>query len=149
LENLADIKYESFVKLYPDLIGGNVDFSINEGILNKYDLIKTDFKEPNLVLIYYRIGLNSYRYGDPPSALSVWQKATYVNPDSGHIYVELANLYEKEGLHDKAIQTLERCVKFVYPRKQCQEFYDTDVSNGIYEEPGFLEKDMEKSLAIL
>ena len=140
LKKASDTRFRYYKSLYPDQIKENTDFTFDKGVLEKYGSEKPDFTERRLTLVYYQLGLNAFNQGDTSSAISVWQKATYLDPDLSYTYVELANLYQKTGDGEMARQTLERCIKFNYPRNHCSDFLNTNIVNGIYNDPGFMKE---------
>ena len=121
-----------------------MDFSISTDILKTYMPKKLDFIENKLTLIYYYLGLNLYRSGDVGSAISLWQKMTYIEPNLSHTYIELSNLYQQIGDTASAEEVVERCVKFTDPREHCLEFSNSNMQNNIKEEPGFMESEIVK-----
>jgi len=144
LQKASDTRFRYYKNLYPDQIKENLDFTFDKGALEKYGPEKSDFTERRLTFIYYQLGLNAFNKGDMSSAISAWQKATYLDPDLSYTYLELANLYQKTGDGEMARQTLERCIKFNYPRNHCSDFLNTNIAKSVYEELGFLEKEIIK-----
>lgn len=139
LSKLASVKYQYYKELYPDLYKEPTDTSISASLLQRYGVDKNDLESSKLIYIYYKLGLTAYKNGDLDSAFSILQKTIYLAPDTSFIYVELSNMYIKSGNSDEARSVMDRCMKFVYPQKHCQEFLNTLLLNDKSIEPGFLE----------
>jgi hypothetical protein len=138
LNKAADARFLYYKKMYPDVFNIKIDYYVGENVLEKYKIDQVYFSDASLTLIYYFIGLDAYNLGDADLAATVWDKVTYLNPDLSYLYVELSNLYLKAGKGDLAKKTLERCSEFIFPKKHCQDFMNTNIANGMYIDPGFL-----------
>lgn len=139
LRYASDTRYRFYKNSYSDLIKVNRDFWVDPLLLQKYSLGALDYNDYQLVKTYYNLGLRAYAKGDTKDTRFFWQKAVYLNPDLSYTYIELANLYQKDGDSKSAKSVLTDCMLFSAPRTHCRVFLETEINNGIFETPGFLE----------
>ena len=58
----------------------------------------------------------------------------------GHLHVELANSYFYRNMFEKGIEILKKCKQFKYPKKQCQEYLETNVRLKVFLPIGIYKK---------
>lgn len=139
LQKASEVKGRSYIKNYPDIINEKTDFSLDKSVFEKYGVYIYDYSDKQILLVYYELGLSAYEDNDINLALSIWEKALYLNPDLSDIYIELANLYSVTGNSSQAKHIIEKCIRFHYPKDHCISFYESNIIKGINEKPGFME----------
>lgn len=93
-----------------------------------------------LVIFFYRLGLEAYRLDELDFVVPAWQIATYLAPQWAYFHQELVNYYLQIGQIDKGRQALKYCLLFDYPRKSCQHYVDYNFVPEKLEPVGFLEQ---------
>lgn len=147
LKNASEVEFKYFKHIYPDKMKEDTNFSFSPSILEKFSPDSSYFTEPKFAYLYYQLGINAYNGGDLMAAVSFWEHATYLSPELSYAYAESANLYQVLGDNQSAVKVLNRCLKFNYPKKHCQDFLDTNIKNNITTQPGFLNKSFSEFFA--
>jgi len=142
-------------KTYPGKIPDNFQPSLtifNNNDLKTYYLdyietinLKSILKNENgdLLRVYYKLALAAEKDNEIELAVNLFQITIFLNPELSFPHVELANLYLLQHDPANAESVLNNCKKFIYAKKHCSEYYDTNFQNSRPEEAGFMEKVIE------
>jgi len=87
---------------------------------------------------FYQFGLLNIG-SDEQSLEQFWKLSILLSPEWSYPHVELANYYLSNHQIELAKQTIDFCNKFFSPKKHCQEFLTTNISQNQPETIGFLE----------
>src|SRR3989338_7806944 len=82
---------------------------------------------PQVAIIYYNLGLMVYRDDYHKEATEYFQTAIFLEPESGQLYLELADAYFYSGDFEKGNEVLKKCLQFDSPKKQCQDYLGKNV----------------------
>ncbi|OGK09720.1 hypothetical protein A2767_07720 [Candidatus Roizmanbacteria bacterium RIFCSPHIGHO2_01_FULL_35_10] len=81
-----------------------------------------------LARIYYNLGLLAHKKNYFKQADVLITIAVSLEPEAGHLYLELANIYYNNGEKAKGNKIIKKCLQFKSPKKQCQEYMSDNVS---------------------
>ena len=97
-----------------------------------------------IAMIYYNVGLIAYKSNYHRVAAALFSTAVNLEKESGHLYIELANLYFNDGETDKGKAVLQSCLQFKSPKKQCREYLDNQVRSKSFERVGIFKNIFSK-----
>ena len=138
LKNAIKVRIRKNLDTYPDMELNNINYDLGQEVLDLYKIDPRIYKENELPLVLYNLGIESYKKGHINTSSDVLQKAILVDPELSYTYVELANIYQITGENDKVQKTLNECFKYKYPKLHCAEFLENNILKNEVLEPGFL-----------
>ena len=108
------------------MLGGNEDCVQSDPISLKWFISFSD---------YHTSFIHSVNFGNT---------AVDINPDLSHLQIELANYYLAIGERKKAENQIKTCLGFDNSYRHCKEYNDTLFNEGVIQEIGFQDKELEK-----
>ena len=105
---------------------------INDYLLKTLPVALQKNSSPLISNIYYNLGLIAYQNNFHIEASNFFLTSTYLDPELGHLYIELANSYLNDGNFEKGHNILEKCQQFNWPKKQCQEYLELNVKSNTF-----------------
>jgi len=138
--NLTPDQYSTQINLSNDNQALSTAFS---SYISKLDLLAFP-KKADLSQVYYSLAILAYRNSEEDLVYPLLQTAANINPDLSHLQIELANYYLAIGERKKAEDQIKTCLGFDNSYRHCKEYNDTLFNEGVIQEIGFQEKELEK-----
>ena len=101
-------------------------------------------KKADLSQVYYSLAILAYLNSEEGLVYPLLQTAVDINPDLSHLQIELANYYLAIGERKKAENQIKTCLGFDNSYRHCKEYNDTLFNEGVIQEIGFQDKELEK-----
>jgi|SRR3989344_4633547 len=90
--------------------------------------------------IYYDLGLMVYKINYHKEASGLLATSVNLDPELGNLYLELADLYFNDEEIGKGKGILKRCQQYKWPKKQCQEYLETNVRDNSFFPVGYFKQ---------
>jgi len=103
-------------------------------------------KKNNLSKVFYDLGVVSYQDGmnSDKIIIELLQTSIFLNPELSYPHLELANYYLIQKDKENAQKGLDYCLKFIYAKKHCAEYFSNNFPDNPPFKFGFLEEESTK-----